>query len=135
VKAVDAAGNEGQPAVYGFDIDLSSPTASFRVGASSRPPALSNINKATFLLEADEALYELACMVGCAPHGPKLFQDMNGIEISRLQFGPCPGLPAGFVACPDVVHYDGLSSAIHRFQVRATDAVGNVQLGQGANGR
>lgn len=136
VRAIDAAGNMGEPAVYGWDVDLTAPTASFQAGSASKPPVLTRSSTARFLMESDESAFTLQCRVQCAqrPEGSPLYQDMSGVEVSQLAFGSCAGRDSDFGACPNSVVLEGLKNAVHKFQVRAIDAVGNVQVKMGFDG-
>ena len=136
VRAKDAAGNVGPAAVYGWDVDLTAPTASFLAGSASKPPVLTRSSTARFLMESDESIFTLECRVQCAqrPVGAPLYQDMSGVEVAQLAFGACVGRGSDFDACPNSVLLEGLQNAVHKFQVRAIDAVGNVQVKVGFDG-
>ena len=134
VYAVDEAGNKGPEKVYGWDIDLTSPTVSFQAGGSSKPPALTNSGNAKFRVQTDESLVTMECRLACASRvDGLLYTDMNQAQISALVFAPCPVFGA-FRPCGTTITFAGLTSAIHKFQARATDEVGNVQSVLGVNG-
>jgi hypothetical protein len=81
-------------------------------------------------------VYDLECRVLCAqrPDGFPLYQDMSGVQVSQLNFTACPSRTDDFTVCPNSKVFENLQNGVHKFQVRAIDAVGNMQVNLGLQG-
>ena len=130
------AGNRGPATRLGWGVDLTGPTAALRDGTSSRPPQLTNIPEATFRFTADESRVMYQCRVLCAARNPRLYlTEMLPTQVGALTFSTCSGQAAEFDYCTSPATYTGLVDGIHRFEVRAIDAAGNVQSDVDLNGQ
>lgn len=135
VRAIDPAGNEGPTTLYGWTVDLTAPTAAFEGGAAARPPALTRSDSATFRFTADESVVTFECRLICAARDQlRYYADMSTVEQQTMSFHACIGRTNTFHTCTSGESYVSLGDAIHRFQVRAIDAAGNVQRTRDVNG-
>jgi hypothetical protein len=98
VQALDALGNAGPPAAYGWSVDSTAPTTAI----DSQPASSSGSGAASFEFSGGD------------PSG----SGVSGFECSldKAPFAPC--------ASPQ--EYSGLSEGPHSFEVRAVDAAGNA---------
>jgi hypothetical protein len=100
VRAVDAAGNaDDTPATHAWTIDLTAPTTTITAKPDVRTPE----NEARFTLAAT---------------------DKGGSTVAGLE---CHIDAQAFAPCTSPVRYTGLSDGPHTFEVRASDAVGNLE--------
>ncbi len=97
VRAIDTVGNvDSSPASYTWTIDLTQPETAI----TDQPPGLSNSPSPSFSFTGDDA---------------------NGITDFECQLDG-----AGFAPCTSPENLAGLTDGSHTFEVRATDAAGNV---------
>jgi hypothetical protein len=100
VRAIDLAGNAGEPGTLQFNADTTLPTVSF-----TTPAARQSSRTATFTFSASET----GAVFGCG---------FDGADI-----GPCPGTATNGT---HVASYANLADGTHTLRVRARDARGNM---------
>jgi hypothetical protein len=98
VRAVDHAGNVGLPATYDFAVDTIAP----ETAVTSGPPATIAAGEATFAFTSSELPATFECRI-------------SGAQAGAWQ--PCDG---------GATSYGGLGDGTWTFEVRASDAAGNV---------
>lgn len=97
VRAIDAAGNvDATPASYTWTVDTVAPTTTI----NSTPAATTSSTDATFTF--------------------------NGTDVSGVTSFECKLDGGSFTSCTSGQSYSGLNDGSHTFQVRAVDAVSNV---------
>ena len=97
VRATDQVGNVGEVASHNWTIDQTAPTTTIDIA----PPDPNNSVRANFEFSADEADVTFECR-------------LDSTE------------PGDWAACESPLAYDDLTDGSHTFEVRATDAAGNV---------
>ncbi|HEY2717587.1 MAG TPA: hypothetical protein VGI73_15340 [Solirubrobacterales bacterium] len=100
VQALDAVGNAGPPAAYGWTVDSTAPTTAIE----SQPASSSGSGAASFEFSGG---------------------DESGSGVSGFE---CSLDSAPFAPCASPQEYSGLSEGPHTFEVRAVDAAGNTAM-------